>query len=91
MDFNIEQQTALSSPARNLLVLAGAGTGKTRTIIGRARHLLQQGTLAERIVLMTFTRRAANELKSRLGSVAGESAKRIVAGTFHHFCLREIR
>ncbi len=91
MEFNSEQQTALTSEARNLLVLAGAGTGKTRTIVGRATHLIRQGTPAERIVLLTFTRRAANELKSRLASVAGEQARKIVAGTFHHFCLREMR
>jgi DNA helicase II / ATP-dependent DNA helicase PcrA len=91
MEFNIEQQTALTSSARNLLVLAGAGTGKTRTIVGRAIHLLKQGTAAERIVVLTFTRRAANELKSRLASVAGDQAGKIVAGTFHHFCLREMR
>ncbi len=88
MEFNSEQQAALSSIERNLLVLAGAGTGKTRTIIGRARHLLASGVAPERIVIMTFTRRAANEIRSRLTTASGGSATKIVAGTFHHFCLR---
>lgn len=91
MEFNQEQQTALSSTARNLLVLAGAGTGKTRTIVGRADYLLKQGTAAERIVVVTFTRRAASEIRGRLSELAGGAAGKIVTGTFHYFCLREMR
>ncbi|MCA9128306.1 MAG: ATP-dependent helicase [Planctomycetales bacterium] len=88
MDFNEQQQAALSSTTRNLLVLAGAGTGKTRTIIGRASHLLSQGVEAKRLALLTFTRRSASEIRSRLGKTSGEAGTQVFAGTFHHFCLR---
>ncbi len=91
MEFNEEQRTALTSDAKNLLVLAGAGTGKTRTIVGRAGHLLKQGVQANRIAIVTFTRRAAAEIRERLVKATGDAASKVVAGTFHHFCLREMR
>ncbi len=88
MDFNREQLTAITSDARNLLVLAGAGTGKTRTIIGRARWLVEQGVEPERIAIVTFTRRAASEIRTRLRQVSGPAATKTLMGTFHHLCLR---
>lgn len=88
MDFNDEQLAAIRSDARNLMVLAGAGTGKTRTIIGRARHLVDEGVSPQRIVIVTFTRRAANEIRARLGKAAGGGSSQVVTGTFHHLCLR---
>ena len=88
MEFNAEQRAAITSEARNLLVLAGAGTGKTRTIIGRVAHLVAQGIDPERIVIVTFTRRAAGELRARLKTAAGAAATKALAGTFHHLCLR---
>ncbi|MCR9292008.1 MAG: ATP-dependent helicase [bacterium] len=88
MDFNQEQLAAIQSDARNLLVLAGAGTGKTRTIIGRAKWLVSQGVTPERIAIVTFTRRAANEIRSRLRQSAGTEAAKSSTGTFHHLCLR---
>lgn len=90
MEFNDEQIRAIESTARHLLVLAGAGTGKTRTIIGRASRLIQRGCPADRIAIITFTRRAANEIKARLSQSVGDARKGIVAGTFHNFCLREM-
>ncbi len=91
MDFNPQQRAAIEHQARHLLVLAGAGTGKTRTIIGRAAHLIESGTPAERIVIVTFTRRAAHEIRSRLSSTIGAGGARVVAGTFHYLCLRIMR
>lgn len=91
MEFNAEQRIALTSDAQNLLVLAGAGTGKTRTIVGRAGYLLEQGLAAERLAIVTFTRRSAAEIRERLVKETGDAAKKVVAGTFHHFCLREMR
>ncbi len=88
MQFNEEQLTAIRSSARNLLVLAGAGTGKTRTVIGRASHLLQTGVPAGRLAVLTFTRRAASEIKQRLKQSVGPTADELFAGTFHRFCLR---
>lgn len=91
MDFNEEQQAAILSDARNLLVLAGAGTGKTRTIIGRALHLIKQGTDPSRIVIVTFTRRSSTEIRNRLAAEAGAAANTVVTGTFHNLCLRIMR
>lgn len=88
MDFNAEQTIALQSSARNLLVLAGAGTGKTRTIIGRAQYLLNQDCDPRRLVIVTFTRRAATEIRGRLIREVGQAASHVVTGTFHNFCLR---
>ncbi len=88
MEFNEEQRQAIRSDAKNVLVLAGAGTGKTRTIIGRALHLLEQQCEPDRMAVVTFTRRAASEIRTRLTQVAGANAKPILMGTFHHLCLR---
>lgn len=93
MDLNLEQTAAAhhEGPARHLLVLAGAGTGKTRTIVGRVLHLIRRGVPAERILMLTFTRRAASEMRVRLGREVGGLADSIEAGTFHHFCLGVLR
>ena len=68
LKLNEEQKAAAFSTAQNTLVLAGAGTGKTRTLIARVVHLLENGVKPEKVVVITFTRRAANELKTRLRS-----------------------
>lgn len=93
MELNQEQLAAAhyKGNAQHLLVLAGAGTGKTRTIIARVAHLVQSGVPAQRILLLTFTRRAAKEMLSRLGSDLGPVTQSITAGTFHHFCLQIMR
>ena len=89
MELNTQQKKAAEyrGPKAHLLVLAGAGTGKTRTIIGRAAHLLKSQVPARRIVLLTFTRRAAAEMTHRLELETGDLSKGIFAGTFHRFCL----
>lgn len=94
MKLNPEQQVAAHypGPARHVLVLAGAGTGKTRTIIGRILYLIQQQKVpAERLLMLTFTRRAAKEMLLRLNNEAGKVSESITAGTFHHFCLQVMR
>jgi len=93
MKLNAEQSAAAhyQGPARHLLVLAGAGTGKTRTIIGRILFLIQQQVPAERLLMLTFTRRAAKEMLLRLHNEVGKVADSITAGTFHHFCLQVMR
>ncbi len=90
MELNEQQARAVTfdGPQRNILVTAGAGCGKTRTIIGRVSHLLKQGTDPSRVLVMTFTNRAARELKQRLKSEVGETALTMQAGTFHAFCLK---
>ncbi len=89
MDLNTNQKLAAEyqGPAKHLLVLAGAGTGKTRTIIGRTIHLLKSGVSSKTIVLLTFTRRSAAEMTHRLELEVGELSQGIFAGTFHRFCL----
>lgn len=90
---NPQQQAAVqhAGSAQNLLVMAGAGCGKTRTIIARTAHLIRSGTDASRILMMTFTNRAAREMKQRLKSEVGPSADKVQAGTFHAFCLKVMR
>ncbi len=68
-----------------LVVLAGAGTGKTRTLTSRVAHLLERGTAPERILLLTFTRRAADEMLARAALLCPDqqAARRVWGGTFH--------
>jgi len=90
MELNQQQRDAVTyaGPKRNILVNAGAGTGKTRTIIARAAHQIMQGTQAERILIVTFTNRAAQELRHRLAHEVGPSGEAVQMGTFHAFCLK---
>lgn len=86
-----EQQLAVAtmphSPARAALVVAGAGSGKTRAITYRVAYLIEHGVAPERIMLATFTNRAANEMLRRVesltGSTNGNVARRVWGGTFH--------
>ncbi len=91
MELNSQQKHAVAHARTHVLVLAGAGTGKTRTIIARAAHLVQKGVHPNRILLLAFTRRAAKEMKDRLHHMIGESHRTLMAGTFHHFCLYTMR
>ncbi|PIE41442.1 MAG: ATP-dependent DNA helicase PcrA [Gammaproteobacteria bacterium] len=93
MELNQEQTQAAhySGDAKHLLILAGAGTGKTRTIIGRVIFLVQSGVPAQRLLMLTFTRRAAKEMLARLEKDLGQIAHTITCGTFHHFCLQVMR
>lgn len=91
MDLNPQQRRAVEHTGSHVLVLAGAGTGKTLTIVARAAWLIAQGVHPSRILLLTFTRRAAREMISRLRSEVGKKASRVLAGTFHHFCLLTMR
>jgi len=90
---NPQQKAAAqySGSAQNLLITAGAGCGKTRTIIARAVHLIRSGIDASRILMMTFTNRAAREMKNRLKSEVGPLSDKVQAGTFHAFCLKVMR
>jgi len=90
---NDQQKAAVqyNGNAQNLMVIAGAGCGKTRTIISRAAHLIKSGTDPARILMITFTNRAASEMKNRLKAEVGPVSKRVQAGTFHSFCLKIMR
>jgi len=88
---NEEQRQAASHPGGPLLILAGAGTGKTRTLVARAAWLCGQGVQPSRILLLTFTRRAADDMLSRAVPRARSADGRITGGTFHAIAHRIIR
>jgi DNA helicase-2/ATP-dependent DNA helicase PcrA len=90
-----QRQAAIAPPDRPLLILAGAGSGKTATLAARVAWLIAQGLAPERILLLTFTRRAARELLRRTRALlerAGIAARgQVVGGTFHSVAWRLIR
>lgn len=83
-DLNEQQRTVVLAPAGPLLVIAGAGTGKTRTLTYRAAHLLGQGLSPDHLLLWTFTNRAAKEMVRRVEQLLGQRIRLPWAGTFHH-------
>ena len=88
---NPEQCAAATAGEGPMLVLAAAGTGKTRTLVHRVAYLLEQGVDPARILLLTFTNRAAREMLERAGQVVGNDAALIMSGTFHSVCARFLR
>ncbi len=72
-------------------MLAGAGCGKTKTIVARAAYLIDQGIPANQIQILTFTRRSASEIVARVELALGEQAKGLRASTFHTFCMYLLR
>ena len=88
LKFNEAQRRAINHGEGPLLVIAGAGTGKTRVITERIRHLLQSDeTLSgENILGLTFTKKAAGEMKARVVKATGERGKAVMLATFHSFC-----
>jgi DNA helicase II / ATP-dependent DNA helicase PcrA len=88
---NEEQRRAAAHPGGPLLILAGAGTGKTRTLVSRAAWLCGQGVQPGRILLLTFTRRAADDMLSRATAGVRSASGRITGGTFHAIAHRIIR
>ncbi len=90
---NQTQQEAVAFGPGPLLILAGPGSGKTRTLIHRAAWLiLKKGVDPENILLLTFTNKAAEEMRERLKEILGENKKQLPwAGTFHSFCARILR
>jgi DNA helicase-2/ATP-dependent DNA helicase PcrA len=79
------QLAAVTHGVGPLVILAGAGTGKTRTLTSRVAHLLERGTAPERILLLTFTRRAAEDMLARAAALCADrdAARRVWGGTFH--------
>ena len=88
---NPEQFEAATAPDGPLLILAAAGTGKTRTLVYRVVHLLEKGVPAGRMLLLTFTNRAAGEMLQRAGEATRGMASGIWGGTFHSVANRMLR
>lgn len=82
-DLNPSQYEAVVRTEGPVLVIAGAGSGKTRTLVYRVAYLLEQGVLPDNILLLTFTRKSAQEMLWRAGRLLNDSCSRVVGGTFH--------
>ena len=89
--FNPQQVEAISKTDGPQLIIAGAGSGKTSVLTAKIAVLMENGVTPESILALTFTRKAAGEMKERLVNIEGETAKRIVMGTFHSVFIRFLR
>ena len=90
-ELNPQQKQAATTESQHSLVLAGAGCGKTKTIVARAAYLIEQGIPANQIQILTFTRRAASEIVARVELALVEQAQGLRASTFHTFCMYLLR
>jgi ATP-dependent DNA helicase UvrD/PcrA len=90
-ELNPQQLAAVTAPPGPALVIAGAGSGKTRTLTYRVAYLLEQGIPADRILLLTFTNKAAGEMMRRVADLLGHELRELWGGTFHSIGARILR
>ncbi|HCD23176.1 MAG TPA: ATP-dependent DNA helicase, partial [Flavobacteriaceae bacterium] len=91
-ELNTAQKEAVLHKTGPLMVIAGAGSGKTRVLTFRMAHLMQQGVDAFNILALTFTNKAAREMKHRIATLVGASeAKNLWMGTFHSVFAKLLR
>ncbi|MAL85621.1 MAG: DNA helicase UvrD [Opitutae bacterium] len=83
-ELNADQYAAVTAPYGPALVLAGAGSGKTRTLTYRVAYLLTEGVTPEEILLLTFTNKASKQMLQRVEELTGVGSHRFLGGTFHH-------
>lgn len=91
MQFNKNQQLAVEHKKGAMLVLAGPGSGKTAVITGRVKRLIEEGVAPEKILVITFSRAAAVEMKTRFGAICEESYNSVSFGTFHAVFFKILR
>jgi DNA helicase-2/ATP-dependent DNA helicase PcrA len=90
-ELNEQQHAAVTAPPGPALVIAGAGSGKTRTLTYRVAYLLEHGVPPERILLLTFTNKAAREMMRRVNDILGQDLQALWGGTFHSIGNRILR
>ena len=90
-NLNPEQCRAVENYDHTALIIAGAGSGKTRVLTHRIAYMIEQGVPVRAILALTFTNKAARELKERLEKAVGEGSNEIWAATFHSTCARILR
>src|SRR5262244_1737502 len=90
-ELNEQQHAAVTAAPGPALVIAGAGSGKTRTLTYRVAYLLEQGIPADRILLLTFTNKAAREMMRRVADLLGQELPALWGGTFHSIGNRVLR